>query len=100
MAAETAAEGAAHAPTASEYIVHHLQHLQKDFSFNSVKQTSIVDFSLFNLLGSFILFHAITGKYLYINDRAIHAGRHPQGRILYIRSFFTKYGSQQFFFRG
>jgi F-type H+-transporting ATPase subunit a len=37
------------APTASEYIVHHLQHLQKDFSFNSVKQTNIVDFSLFNL---------------------------------------------------
>jgi len=25
-----------------------LQHLQKDFSFQSVKQTSIVDFSLFN----------------------------------------------------
>ncbi|MFN4115050.1 MAG: F0F1 ATP synthase subunit A [Inhella sp.] len=37
------------APTAGEYITHHLQHLQKDFSFNSVKQTSIVDFSLFNL---------------------------------------------------
>ncbi len=36
-------------PTASEYIVHHLQHLQKDFSFQSVKQTSIVDFSVFNL---------------------------------------------------
>jgi F-type H+-transporting ATPase subunit a len=37
------------APTAGEYIQHHLQHLQKDFSFASVKQTSIVDFSLFNL---------------------------------------------------
>lgn len=36
-------------PTAGEYITHHLQHLQKDFSFNSVKQTSIVDFSVFNL---------------------------------------------------
>jgi F-type H+-transporting ATPase subunit a len=36
-------------PSAGEYIQHHLQHLQKDFSFNSVKQTSIVDFSLFNL---------------------------------------------------
>jgi F-type H+-transporting ATPase subunit a len=35
--------------SAGEYIQHHLQHLQKDFSFNSVKQTSIVDFSLFNL---------------------------------------------------
>jgi F-type H+-transporting ATPase subunit a len=38
-----------HAPTAGEYIVHHLQHLQKDFSFQSTKQTSIVDFSVFNL---------------------------------------------------
>jgi F-type H+-transporting ATPase subunit a len=38
-----------HAPSAGEYIQHHLQHLQKDFSFQSVKQTSIVDFSVFNL---------------------------------------------------
>ena len=38
-----------HAPTAGEYIQHHLQHLQKNFSFESVKQTSIVDFSVFNL---------------------------------------------------
>jgi F-type H+-transporting ATPase subunit a len=38
----------AHGPTAGEYIQHHLQHLQKDFSFQSVKQTSIVDFGLFN----------------------------------------------------
>ncbi|MDP3700559.1 MAG: F0F1 ATP synthase subunit A [Hylemonella sp.] len=56
-------------PTAGEYIVHHLQHLQKDFSFNSVKQTSIVDFGVFNLdsvffsvvlgvLGCFILWLA------------------------------------------
>ena len=45
MSTETAHVG----PTAGEYIVHHLQHLQKDFSFNSVKQTSVVDFSLFNL---------------------------------------------------
>jgi F-type H+-transporting ATPase subunit a len=42
-----AAEG--QGPTASEYIVHHLQHLQKDFAFNSAKQTSIIDFSVFNL---------------------------------------------------
>ena len=33
----------AHAPTASEYIVHHLQHMQ------NVKQKSIVDFSVYNL---------------------------------------------------
>lgn len=36
------------APSAGEYIQHHLQHLQKDFSFNSAKQSSIVDFSVFN----------------------------------------------------
>jgi F-type H+-transporting ATPase subunit a len=36
-----AAEG--NAPTAGEYIVHHLQHLQNQ------KQTSLVDFSVFNL---------------------------------------------------
>jgi F-type H+-transporting ATPase subunit a len=37
-----AAEGAAHAPTAGEYIVHHLQHLQ------SGKQSAVVDFSVIN----------------------------------------------------
>jgi len=46
MAAENTGTNA---PKAGEYIQHHLQHLQKDFSFESVKQTSIVDFSLFNL---------------------------------------------------
>ena len=33
----------AHAPTASEYIVHHLQHLQ------NIKQKSVIDFSVVNL---------------------------------------------------
>ncbi|UXH78811.1 F0F1 ATP synthase subunit A [Roseateles amylovorans] len=41
-----AAEG--HAPTSGEYITHHLQHWQKNFAFEDVKQTSIVDFSVFN----------------------------------------------------
>jgi F-type H+-transporting ATPase subunit a len=36
-------------PSSGEYIQHHLQHLQKNFSFESVTQTSIVDFSVFNL---------------------------------------------------
>src|SRR5574344_2376278 len=48
----------AHAPTASEYIVHHLQHLQ------NIKQNSIIDFSVVNidsvvvsiLTGAFALF--------------------------------------------
>ncbi len=38
-----------HAPSAGEYINHHLQHLQKNFAFESVKQKDIVDFSLYNL---------------------------------------------------
>jgi len=42
-----AAEG--HAPNAGEYIQHHLQHMQVNFAGEAVKQTSIVDFSLFNL---------------------------------------------------
>jgi len=45
-----AAENAGtHGPSAGEYIQHHLQHLQMDFSFKGAKQTSLVDFSLFNL---------------------------------------------------
>lgn len=58
-----------HGPTAGEYIVHHLQHLQKNFEFESVKQSSIVDFSVFNLdslfyslllgvIGCFVLWRA------------------------------------------
>jgi F-type H+-transporting ATPase subunit a len=43
MASETAVEGAAHAPTASEYIVHHLGHL------STQHQDKIVDFSIFNV---------------------------------------------------
>ncbi len=43
MAAETAAAGVNHAPTASEYIVHHLGHLQTSH------QHSIIDFSVINL---------------------------------------------------
>jgi F-type H+-transporting ATPase subunit a len=42
-----AAEG--HAPTASEYIVHHLQHWQVDWGLNSVVQKAIVDFNVINL---------------------------------------------------
>lgn len=65
-----AAENAGtHGPNAGEYIQHHLQHLQMDFSFQGVKQTSLVDFSLFNIdslfysvilgvLGCFVLWRA------------------------------------------
>jgi F-type H+-transporting ATPase subunit a len=43
MASETAVEGAAHAPTASEYIVHHLGHL------STKHQDKIIDFTIFNV---------------------------------------------------
>jgi F-type H+-transporting ATPase subunit a len=66
MAAENAGT---QGPSAGEYIQHHLQHLQMDFNFQNVKQTSVVDFSLFNLdslffsvvlgaLGCFLLWSA------------------------------------------
>jgi F-type H+-transporting ATPase subunit a len=56
-------------PTSGEYIQHHLQHLQKNFQFESVQQQGLVDFSLFNLdslvyavvlgaLGCFLLWRA------------------------------------------
>jgi F-type H+-transporting ATPase subunit a len=44
-----AAEGHGQGPNAGEYIQHHLQHMQMNFKGELVKQTSIVDFSLFNL---------------------------------------------------
>ena len=48
MAAEAvAAEGAAHAPTAGEYIIHHLQHLQ------NTHQSGVVDFKVVNLDSTF-----------------------------------------------
>jgi len=52
MAAEAvvqagASEGVAHAPTAGEYIIHHLQHLQ------NTHQKGVVDFSVVNLDSSF-----------------------------------------------
>ncbi|WP_367847973.1 F0F1 ATP synthase subunit A [Rhodoferax sp. WC2427] len=60
MSTENAAEHAAtEGPKAGEYIVHHLQHLQKNFSFESVKQSHIVDFSLFNL--DSVLYSVILG---------------------------------------
>jgi F-type H+-transporting ATPase subunit a len=52
-----AAEG--HAPTASEYIVHHLQHWQVDWALNPVKQTAIVDFNVINL--DSVLYSVILG---------------------------------------
>lgn len=44
MAADTAEK----AQTAGEYIQHHLHHLQKNFSFENVSQTKLIDFGVFN----------------------------------------------------
>jgi len=44
----SAEHAGAHGPTAGEYIQHHLQHLQLDFNFQAAKQSSILDFSVFN----------------------------------------------------
>lgn len=69
-----AAEG--HAPTAGEYITHHLQHWQKNFSFVDQKQQGIVDFSVFNfdsLLYSVVL-GAIAVFFLWRAARKAHAG--------------------------
>ena len=52
-----AAEG--HAPTASEYIVHHLQHWQVDWGLNPAQQTAIIDFNVINL--DSVLYSVILG---------------------------------------
>ena len=70
-----AAEG--HAPTASEYIVHHLTHWQVTWrDFESVKQTKIVDFSVINL--DSILTALIIGVFgcfvLWLAARKAHSG--------------------------
>ena len=44
-----ASETVGHAPSAGQYIQHHLHHLQSNFSFEAASQKSIVDFSLFNV---------------------------------------------------
>ena len=60
----------AHAPTASEYIVHHLQHLQ------NIKQTSIIDFSVVNydsvIVG--LIVGALTLFVLWLSARKATAG--------------------------
>ncbi|MDD2546816.1 MAG: F0F1 ATP synthase subunit A [Burkholderiaceae bacterium] len=60
----------AHAPTASEYIVHHLQHLQ------TIKQEKIVDFSVINVDSVIISFvvGAISLFVLWLAARKAHAG--------------------------
>jgi F-type H+-transporting ATPase subunit a len=70
-----AAEGPEHAPTAGEYIIHHLQHLQ------SGKQTAVVDFSVINLDSIFftIVIGVIGCWVLWLAARKASSG--PPGRL-------------------
>jgi F-type H+-transporting ATPase subunit a len=68
-----AAEG--HAPTAGEYIVHHLQHLQNQ------KQTAVVDFTVFNIDSIFwAVLLGVVGCYL-LWRAARNATSGPPGRF-------------------
>ena len=70
MASEMAAEGAAHAPTASEYIVHHLGHL------STHHQDKIIDFSIINIDTIFwsVLMGLIGCFIMYVVSRKATAG--------------------------
>ena len=70
MAAETAAAGVNHTPTASEYIVHHLGHL------SSSHQESIIDFSVINLDTVFwsVLMGVVGSVFMYFAARKATAG--------------------------
>jgi F-type H+-transporting ATPase subunit a len=70
-----AAEDAAHAPSAGEYIIHHLTHLQNK------KQTSVVDFSVINLDSLFftVVIGVIGCWLLWLAARKATSG--PPGRF-------------------
>lgn len=70
MATELAAGGAAHAPTASQYIVEHLTHL------SSAPQSKIIDFSIINLDTIFwsILVGCIGSFFMYMAARRATSG--------------------------
>jgi F-type H+-transporting ATPase subunit a len=65
-----AAEGSANAPTAGEYVVHHLQHLQ------NAKQKAVVDFSIVNFDSVFFAtsLGVLTCFLLWLAARKVTAG--------------------------
>jgi F-type H+-transporting ATPase subunit a len=79
-AAETAAKAAEHGtggPSAGEYIVHHLQHLQKTIpGFESTKQTAVVDFGIINIDSIFfsVLLGVIGCLLLWLGARKATSG--------------------------
>lgn len=68
--ATAASEAAAHAPTATEYIQHHLGHLQ------SAHQTSTIDFSVFNIDTIFwsVAMGVVGCLFMYIAARRVTTG--------------------------
>ncbi len=66
-----ASAGTEHAPTAGEYIIHHLQHLQNK------KQTSVVDFTVINLDSVFfsVVLGALGCWLLWLAARRATSGR-------------------------
>jgi len=72
LQAESDMAAAASAPTPSEYIVHHLAHLNSTGS----AQKSIVDFTVINFDTVFysVLTAAIAGLLMYLAARRVHAG--------------------------
>ena len=70
------ATDAAQGQTAGEYIQHHLHHLQKNFAFENVTQTSIIDFGLFNADSVFwsILLGALGCWLLWLGARKATSG--------------------------
>src|SRR5690606_34894806 len=54
---------------------------------------------LFDLLGTFVFFDAVTGKHLYVNNGTGGTGLNAQRGVFHVGGFFTEDGAQQFFFR-
>jgi len=73
MSAENAG---AHAPSAGEYIQHHLHHLQKNFAFENAEQHGLVDFSVFNLdsLVFSVILGVLTCFFLWLAARKATSG--------------------------
>jgi hypothetical protein len=49
-----------------------------------------LQFGFFDLPGARILFHAVAGEDPHVDDRAIHAGGHPQRGVFHIRGFLAE----------
>ena len=77
MSSEQAAAAAvAHAPTAGEYIQHHLVPMQFNFALEPVKQTKIVDFGIFNADSVFfsVVLGALACLFLWAAARKMTSG--------------------------